>query len=223
MRSFEDIYAIAAERKGGAEALEALLHPQPVLEHDLSKASDDRWLSGMTRAIFQSGFSWKVIEAKWPGFEEAFKGFDIDACAMMSEDWFDELLKDTRIVRYGAKIRSVQENAVFCTEMRDEAGSVSAFVNGWPKVDYAGLLDTLKKRGSRLGGTTGQYFLRFSGVDGYILSRDVVARLIAEGVIDKAPGSKASMAAVQAAFNAFAGQSGRSLREISRVLALSIG
>ena len=31
----------------------------------------------MTRAIFQSGFSWKVIEAKWPGFEEAFDGFDV--------------------------------------------------------------------------------------------------------------------------------------------------
>ena len=50
-----------------------------------------------------------------------------------------------------------------------------------------------------------------------------VARLIAEGVVDKAPGSKASMKAMQAAFNTWAEQSGRPLREISRVLAMSIG
>ena len=222
MRSFQDIYDIAAERKGGAEALEELLDPIPQIARDLTKAPDDRWLSAMTRAIFQAGFSWKVIDAKWPGFEEAFKGFDIDACAMMSDDWFDDLVRDSRIVRNHIKIRTVRENAVFCTEMRDEAGSVAAFFTGWPKADFAGLLETLKTRGSRLGGTTGQYFLRFSGIDGYILSKDVVARLIAEGVIDKAPGSKSSMRAVQAAFNIWAEQSGRPVREISRVLALSL-
>ena len=66
-------------------------------------------------------------------------------------------------MRNHIKIRTVQENAVFCTEMRDEAGSAAAFFTGWPKEDFAGLLEALKTRGSRLGGTTGQYFLRFSG------------------------------------------------------------
>ena len=93
---------------------------------------------------------------------------------------------------------------------------------GWPRDDYAGLLRMLKKRGSRLGGNTGQYFLRFMGVDGFILSRDVTARLIAEGLIDKAPTSQKAMAIVQDAFNTWQQQSGRSLTEISRVLAMSV-
>jgi hypothetical protein len=50
-----------------------------------------------------------------------------------------------------------------------------------------------------------------------------VARLIAEAVIDKAPSSKGDRAAVQAAFNAWRTESGRSLTEISRILAMSIG
>jgi len=96
-------------------------------------------------------------------------------------------------------------------------------VADWPASDYAGLLETMKKDGTRLGGTTGQYFLRTMGVDGYILSKDVVGRLVAEGVIDKSPTSKSAMKAVQAAMNTWAEQSGRSLKEISRILATSCG
>ena len=50
----------------------------------------------------------------------------------------------------------------------------------------------------------------------------MVDRLIAEGVVDKPPTSKKALADVQAAFNTWMQQSGRSLTEISRVLAMSL-
>ena len=74
---------------------------------------------------------------------------------------------------------SVQKNAVYIQEIAEEHGSFGAFVANWPREDFAGLLDALKKNTNRLGGTTGQYFLRAMGVDGYILSKDVTGRLIA--------------------------------------------
>lgn len=177
----------------------------------------------MTRHVFQAGFNWKVVEAMWPGFETAFRGFDPDAVASMSEDWFDELVADRRIVRNGAKIQSVQSNAVFVRDTSRRYGGFGRHVADWPSDDFAGLLQWLKAEGTRLGGTTAQYMLRSMGVDGYVLSRDVVGRLIAEGVIDKPPTSKSAMADVQDAFNTWSKQSGRSLREISRTLAMSIG
>ena len=61
------------------------------------------------------------------------------------------------------------------------------------------------------------------GKDGFLLSRDVVARLVAEGVIDKAPGSRKAMVPVQEAFDRWAAESGESFTTISRVLARSIG
>ena len=81
----------------------------------------------------------------------------------------------------------------------------------------------MQKEGARLGGGTGSYLLRSMGKESYILSKDVVARLVAEGVIDKAPTSKKAKAAVQQAFNTWAEESGYNLTEISRVLAQSIG
>ncbi|MBB4124052.1 DNA-3-methyladenine glycosylase I [Martelella radicis] len=221
MHSFDEIFAIAAERKGGAEVVEAALQrPAPAAE--IRDRPDDRYLSMMTRSIFNAGFNWKVVDAMWPGFEAAFEGFDIGHCLMLHDEDFERLVSDTRIVRHGQKIRAVQENARFIAALAEEHGSAGAFFAGWPAEDYVGLLDVLKKRGTRLGGNTGQYFLRFSGVDSFVLSASVINRLIAEGVIDKPPSSKSSMAAVQKAFNAWRAQSGRSLTEISRVLAFSI-
>ena len=134
----------------------------------------------------------------------------------------EQLLSNKDIVRNGLKIKTVQQNAAFISDLAKEHGSAANFFAQWPSDDYIGLLETLKKRGSRLGGSTSQYFLRFIGVDSFVLSRDVVARLMAEGVVDKNPTSKAAMKAVQAAFNAWSDQSGRSLKEISRVLAMSV-
>ncbi|WP_420562836.1 DNA-3-methyladenine glycosylase I [Thalassobaculum sp.] len=220
--SFADLHARAAARKGGDAALEALLtNPKPAAE--LAAIPDDRWLSDMTRRIFQSGFNWKVIDSKWDGFEAAFWGFDVGRCALMSDEDLDALVSDSRIVRNGAKIRSVRENAAFLQDLAAEYGSAAKCFVEWPAEDYAGLLDMLKKRGSRLGGRVGAITMRFMGRDGYVLSEDVVKALIREGVVDKEPSSRKDMAAVQAAFNAWAAESERPLSHISRVLAFGVG
>lgn len=220
MRTFDEIYEIAAARKGGDAALEALLgRPTPAAE--LARISEDRWLAELSKYVFSTGLAWQVIESKWPGFEEAFHGFDIGRCAMMDDEMFDRLITDTRIVRSGPKIASVRDNAAFFLELRAEGG-VGKVLGEWPETDFAGLLEMLKKRGSRLGGMTGAYGMRMLGRDSYILSPDVVGRLVAEGVVEKAPSSKRAMAQVQDAFNRWMDQSGRGLTEISRTLAMSV-
>jgi 3-methyladenine DNA glycosylase Tag len=176
----------------------------------------------MTRSVFQAGFSWKVIEAKWPGFEAAFWGFDPGRCAMMSDDDLDALLKDKGIVRNGAKIRSVANNATFLCDLAAEHGTAANAFANWPATDYVGLLTLLKKRAAWLGGTSGQYFLRTMGVDSFVLSRDVVRALIREGVVDREPTSQRDLAKVQAAFDHWGAESGRPMAQISRTLACSI-
>ena len=221
MRSFDEIFAIAAERKGGPDALEALLST-PLPDAELAAIPDDRWLSMITRCLFQAGFNWKVIEAKWDGFETAFDGFDPVRVAAYHDEDMDRLLADTGIVRNGAKIAAAIDNARFVQEIAAEHGSMSRFVAGWPVTGHVGLLQVIAKRGARMGSATGQRMLRFMGRDAFVLSQDVTARLIAEGVVDKAPSSKRDMAAVQEAFNAWMAQSGRGLTQISQVLAFSV-
>jgi 3-methyladenine DNA glycosylase Tag len=224
VRAFADIYAEAAARKGGEAALEAL-----VAEHrsrtpaELAAIPDDRWLAQMSRCVFQAGFNWKVIETKWPGFEAAFHGFDPKLNAAMSDEDLDAHLKNTGIVRNAQKILSVRDNARFLVDLAAEHGAAAAFFAAWPDADFAGLLDVMKTRASRLSGETAARFFRFMGKPSFITSRDVTAALIAAGVVSGPVKGKKDLAAVQDAFNAWAKESGRDLTAISRVLAMSAG
>ena len=222
MQSFPVIYEKAAARKGGTDALEALL-PKPKSAAQLKRITDDRYLAEMTKCVFRSGFVWQIIEHKWPGFELAFDHFDTIACAMLSDEDLERLGQDERIVRNGKKIAAVRGNAQFVREVKEEHGGFGRYLAQWPNDDIVGLWDELKRRGQRLGGNTGPFFLRFVGKDTFMLSGDVVTALVRQKVIDKAPSSKKALAAVQNAFNEWRADSGRSLSEISRTLACTVG
>ncbi|GHA56774.1 3-methyladenine DNA glycosylase [Amylibacter ulvae] len=222
MEKFSTIKDRAAKRKGGDAALEKL-----VSEHahifDITKLTDDRILSEFSKRVFQAGFNWSVVEKKWPGFETAFHGFDITRNVFMSDDDLDAHLKNTDIVRHATKILSVRDNAIFLSDLAQEYGSAAKCIGEWPSSDLVGLWQLMKKRGSRLGGTTGQYALRFMGKDCFILSRSVASALQAAGVVDGPTTSKTAQAKIQDAFNTWHDQSGESYTRISRTLAMSVG
>lgn len=222
MRSFEEIRDLALGHHPDLdERLKEYYTPRS--REEIRALRDDRWLAEMTKRVFQSGFVWKVIEAKWGGFEEAFDGFDPARVSFYSDEDVERLVSDKRIVRNGQKIMATIENAQMIQDVVAEHGSFGAFLADWPVEDQIGLQEFLGKKGSRLGGMTGQYFLRFSGWDAFIVSGDVVAALVREGVIDKAPTSKKARKAVQDAFNHWREESGQPQAMISRTLAMSIG
>jgi 3-methyladenine DNA glycosylase Tag len=133
-------------------------------------------------------------------------------------------MKDARIVRNGAKIMSVRANAGFVREVAQEHGSFGRFLAKWPSANEIGLLELLTKRGSRLGGNTGQMMLRFLGWDGFVTSRDVVACLRDAGLdVADVITSKRDLAKVQAQFNAWAEETGLPHVHLSRICAMSIG
>lgn len=223
MTPFKSIRARAAKRKGGEAALAALL-PKVLRPKALAKHGDDRVLAEMTKRIFSAGFVWSVIEAKWPGFEEAFLGFAPKRLLAQPDEFWEKLASDQRIVRNPQKIMAVRANAGFVAEIAREHGSFGRFLAEWPPDDQVGLLELLAKRGARLGGRTGQYFLRFIGKDGFVTSTDVVACLRDAGLdIAENPSSKKDLKRVQDQFNAWAKETGLPYTHLSRICAMSIG
>lgn len=223
MQHFATIRARAAKRKGGDAKLMALL-PKVKSAAALARIKDDRLLSDMTKRIFSAGFAWSVIEKKWPGFEAAFLGFEPKRLLAQSDEFWERLASDPRIVRNAQKIMAVRANAQFTSDIAGEYGSFGKFLAQWPPADQVGLLDLLAKRGARLGGRTGQFFLRFIGKDCFVLSMDVVACLRASGLdISENPSSKKDLRRIQEQFNAWAEETGLPLTHLSRICAMSIG
>lgn len=223
MQSFNSIRKRAAARKGGEAVLGTLLGPRPD-NAALAAMPDDRILSTMAARVFSAGFVWSVIEKKWPGFEEAFLGFEPRSLLFQPDDFWHDLASDARIVRNPQKIRSVRDNAALVDRVSREHGGFGRFLAEWPADDQVGLTAWLSKNGSRLGGNTGQYLLRWLGWDTFIVSADMAAALRDAGLsIAEAPSSKKDLAAIQAQVNAWAKETGLPRVHISRILAMSIG
>ncbi len=219
--NFTEFYSVALARKGGEQALQAML-PPVVEKNRLAEVSDDRYLSEMTRCIFKAGFVWRVIENKWPDFEAAFDGFVPAYWQQVPPEVLERLAADERIVRNMQKIRTVPENARMIMDVAKDHGSFGQFLANWPGDDQVGLLLYLKRNGERLGGNSAQYFLRRVGWDGFILSHDVVTALTRAGILDASPASKKGLTQAQQAFNQWHQETGLPVSHLSRIVSFTV-
>jgi 3-methyladenine DNA glycosylase Tag len=221
--TYNRIYDIACLRKGSAAQVESLLD-KPKTKRALKNIPDATYLAEMSKKIFQSGFVWRVVEAKWANFEELFWDFDIDKLLMMPDDMLERKSQDKKIIRNHKKIWAIRENAIFIDSVRRHYKvSFAEFIADWPTEDITGLWLYLKKNGTRLGGNTGPYALRALGKDTFLLSRDVEGFLREHKVIDTGVNTKSALHNAQRFFNDLQHASGRSLMELSRLVSYSYG
>ena len=116
-------------------------------------ADDDGYLEQMTKAVFQAGFSWQVVNDKWPNFQKAFDGFDVDRVAAYGLEDVDRLLSDAGIVRNGRKIDATIANAIQFQAVRREFGSFGLYLRSLDNVPYRERQKALSRRFKNLGPT----------------------------------------------------------------------
>lgn len=222
MERFKTIHQRASDRHGGDRAL-AKLMPKVRRARALAGSGDDRYLSEMTRCIFQAGFVWRVVNQKWDDFEEVFFGFPPEKIVMLGPEQLERFGQNKRIIRNMQKIVAVQHNARFILDVAKEHGSFGKFISRWPSDNLIELFAYMKKYGNRLGGMTGQRVLRNMGKDTFVLTGDVTRCLQRAGVdITDTPGSKRELKLVQQVFNRWHEESGLPYSHISRVCACSL-
>ena len=119
------------------------------------------YLEVMTKAVFQSGLSWRVVEAKWDGFREAFEGFDAAKVAGFGPDDIERLAEDKRIVRNRRKIQATVDNAdeILALDRQHEGFRNYLRSHG----SFEETVADLKRRFSFLGDTGAYYFLHVVG------------------------------------------------------------
>ncbi len=115
--------------------------------------NDAGYLEEMTRAVFQMGFSWRVIRDKWPAFRTAFEGFDVATVAAYAEPDVERLLQDSGIVRNRRKIEATIENARSMWDLVQVHGSFHNYLRTLDPLDYPGRRKELIRRFKHLGAT----------------------------------------------------------------------
>ncbi|MCH8825616.1 MAG: DNA-3-methyladenine glycosylase I [Chloroflexi bacterium] len=119
------------------------------------------YLEIMTKAVFQSGISWKVVSSKWPGIVEAFQGFDAETVAGFGEKELDDLTGDTRVIRNRRKLEAIIGNARRMIELDEEFGGFQKYLRSQP--DFDATVKDLRKQFKFLGLTGIYFFLHVVG------------------------------------------------------------
>lgn len=88
----------------------------------------DEHLENIAAAVFQSGLSSAVVEAKWDGFDLAFSGFDPAFVANLTPEDVDRLVKNPDIIRNRRKIEALIDNAVRLLELDDGPGGFDVWL-----------------------------------------------------------------------------------------------
>jgi DNA-3-methyladenine glycosylase I len=127
-------------------------HTQPPPPTDLSG-----YLDALARVMFQTGISWRVVEAKWPGIREAFDGFDPEKVAAMGEADVDRLMGDSRVIRNRRKLEAVVSNARRMLEVDAEYGGFARYLDSLG--DFEAARKDLRKRFAFVGDAGAWFFL----------------------------------------------------------------
>lgn len=119
------------------------------------------YLEVITKAVFQSGMSWRVVEAKWDGFRAAFHDFDPEWVAALTPPDVDRLAEDARIIRNRRKIEATVHNAEELVELERQHGTFRDYLRS--QGGFEETVADLRKRLKFVGDTGAYYFLYVVG------------------------------------------------------------
>ena len=137
-------------------------HPEAPEQIEPQSLND--YLEVMTKAVFQSGMSWKVVNTKWPGFQSGFQGFDVAAVAAMDESAIDTLAADPAIIRNRRKIVATVHNAQKLIELEEEhGGDIRNYLRSHD--DLEATIKDVRKQFKYMGDIGTYYWLYVTGED----------------------------------------------------------
>lgn len=99
-------------------------------DHEWGKTNlNDQYLFEMLiLQLFQSGLNWRVILHKRENFRTAFKNFDPQAVAAISDYEVNQMLLDSSIIRNRTKIEAAIKNAKAFVKIQNEHGSFAKYL-----------------------------------------------------------------------------------------------
>jgi DNA-3-methyladenine glycosylase I len=115
------------------------------------------YLEIMSKSVFQTGISWRVVENKWPGIREALVNFDPMVISNFTFEDLNKLLEDKRIIRNHRKLEAIIGNARRIIELDKTHNGFQNYLRSHGSFDE--LVKDLRKQFKFLGDMGAYHFL----------------------------------------------------------------
>jgi hypothetical protein len=127
----------------------------------IDRPSLDDHLETMTRAIFQAGLNWALIDARWDAFRGAFDRFAIEPVAAYGETDVARIMAADGVIHSEKKIVGTIANARALLGLIDAFGGIEPYVRSFE--DYDALYADVRKRFAFVGDLSCYYWLFRTG------------------------------------------------------------
>ena len=131
--------------------------------HTITPMSLTDFFEALTKAVFGTGISMAVVEARWGGLTAAFEGFDPVRVARFTPAKVDGLMQDARMVRNRRKIEATVDNAAVIVALDREHRGFANYLLAHG--DHDQVVEDLGRRFSMLESERALLVLRLVDVD----------------------------------------------------------
>ena len=117
------------------------------------------YLETMSKSVFQTGISWRVVDSKWPDIREAMREFDPYTIAKFGEMELEELANDKRVIRNRRKLHAIVDNARQMIDLEAKHGSFRDYLRSHDDFDatVAAVVGRLHVRRCQSGSSRASY------------------------------------------------------------------
>jgi DNA-3-methyladenine glycosylase I len=119
----------------------------------------------LSKAVFNAGFSYQVVNRKWEGIKEVFDGFDPKIITNWTIDDILKALDTPKIIRNSKKVKAIVSNAKVFLEILEQHGSFDNYLKSFRDKPYEEKQKILSKQFKWLGPTGAHFFLWSIGED----------------------------------------------------------
>ena len=119
----------------------------------------------MSKAVFNAGFSYQVVNRKWKDIKEVFNEFDPQKISKWTVDEISVALDSPKIIRNSRKVNVIVSNANMFLELLEKYGSFNKYLKSFRNKPYEERRKILSKQFKWLGPTGAHFFLWSVGED----------------------------------------------------------
>ena len=119
----------------------------------------------LSKAVFNAGFSYQVVNTKWEGIKEVFEEFNPKILSNWTIDEISDALESPKIIRNAKKVKAIVSNSKVFLELVEEYNSFENYLKSFRDKTYEERQQIIAKQFKWLGPTGAHFFLWSIGED----------------------------------------------------------
>lgn len=124
------------------------------------KPIDDKgFFEILSKAVFNAGFSYQVVNSKWNDIRDVFHDFDPEILSNWTIDEISFALESPKIIRNSRKVNAITSNSKIFLDIIKKFGSFENYLKSFRNKPYEEKQEILSKKFKWLGPTGAHFFL----------------------------------------------------------------